>query len=350
MSTLKIVSLTKQFKGHTALSEVNLNISSGSFVSLLGPSGCGKTTLLRCVAGLETPTSGSILISGEDVTNLPPESRRVGMMFQSYALFPHMTVLENVRFGLRMLGGQSTREQRLAAKESLEVVRMAHLADRMPSQLSGGQQQRVALARAIAHKPRLLLLDEPLSNLDARLREDMQIELLELHRRLGLTTIFVTHDQEEAMSLSDTIVLMNSGQVEQIGTPEEIYQEPATRFAADFMGAANMLQGQVVDGEVLLSGAADTKIPAPHNARSGSGTLALRQEALQLFKSQPEGFDSAVPVNISTRVYRGADMVYVVKIGEVQLRVVSPVGQKAIETGDGWLAWNANDTRWYAGN
>jgi len=349
MSTLKISALTKEFKGHTALSEVSLDIESGSFVSLLGPSGCGKTTLLRCVAGLETPTGGSIVISGEDVTKLPPESRRLGMMFQSYALFPHMTVLENVRFGLRMQGKQGVKEQRALALKSLEVVRMEHLAERMPSQLSGGQQQRVALARAIAHEPRLLLLDEPLSNLDARLREDMQIELLELHRNLGLTTIFVTHDQEEAMTLSDTIVLMNAGRVEQIGTPEQIYRTPATRFAADFMGAANMLEGRVMDGRVQLDVLSDAKITAPADAGTGAGMLSIRQESMSLSADRPStGFDSFAAVAIRARVYRGADLVYVVQLGDKQLRVVTPASQPAVEVGEAWLTWNSADTRWFA--
>lgn len=341
MSTLTIEHLSKSFKSVEVLKDVSLHVDAGEFISLLGPSGCGKTTLLRCIAGLERVSSGQIRIGDREVTNLPPEQRHLGMMFQSYALFPHMSVRENVRFGLRMEGTRSKTEQRELTMGALERVQMAHLADRMPAQLSGGQQQRVALARAIAHTPALLLLDEPLSNLDARLREDMQIELKELHRSLGLTTIFVTHDQQEALSLSDRIVLMNGGRIEQLGTPDDIYLNPASVFAADFIGAANLIEAHRV-GAVAVTVEGSFEIPVP--AGEGDGYVMVRQEdmllAAHLDASTP------YPVQLVAQAFRGADVVYVVHFAGQQLKVVVPGHAGRIALGEAALGVRPGTARW----
>lgn len=345
MTKLTITSLTKEFSGTSVLKGIDITMPSGEFVSLLGPSGCGKTTLLRCIAGLESPSSGTIEIGGQDVTHLPPEKRHLGMMFQSYALFPHMSVIENVRFGLRMSGEKPKAEQKVLALRALERVQMDHLASRSPAQLSGGQQQRVALARAIAFEPRVLLLDEPLSNLDARLREDMQIELKELHRTLGLTTVFVTHDQEEAMSLSDRIVLMNRGVVEQEGAPADLYGSPRTPFAADFIGAANLLPAERVGNRATLAGA-DVHVPLSADGADGAGSVMLRQEDLHLAPAPFEG--APVPVEIVARVYRGADLVYVVELGGQRVRVVRPRHEGVLPEGPAALGWREGAPRWMA--
>ncbi|PKQ36364.1 MAG: ABC transporter ATP-binding protein [Actinobacteria bacterium HGW-Actinobacteria-11] len=345
MTTLTITALTKDFKGTSVLKGIDLSMRSGEFVSLLGPSGCGKTTLLRCIAGLESPSSGTIEIAGQDVTKLPPEKRHLGMMFQSYALFPHMSVVENVRFGLRMSGEKSKTEQKELAVRALERVQMGHLADRMPAQLSGGQQQRVALARAIAFEPRVLLLDEPLSNLDARLREDMQVELKELHRTLGLTTVFVTHDQEEAMSLSDRIVLMNAGVIEQEGAPAELYGAPRTPFAADFIGAANLLPATRSGAVATLDGTA-IQVPLTGAGPDGTGEVVLRQEDLRL--SPTVGAETPVNVDVVAHVYRGADIVYIVELAGKRMRVVRPRHEAPISEGAAGLGWRDGAVLWIA--
>ena len=343
MSTLTIDHVKKSFKATEVLKGVDLEVASGEFISLLGPSGCGKTTLLRCIAGLESVTSGRVLIGEQDVTNLPPEKRHLGMMFQSYALFPHMSVRENVRFGLRMEGKQSKKEQLEIATNALERVQMGHLADRMPTQLSGGQQQRVALARAIANTPSLLLLDEPLSNLDARLREDMQIELKELHRSLGVTTVFVTHDQEEALSLSDRIVLMNGGVVEQVGTPDEIYSTPKTAFAADFIGAANLLPAKK-QGQTVVTETGGHSLAVLSDAADGAGNVMVRQEDLLI--AAETGAETPIAVEILTKVYRGADVVYVVDFAGKHIRVIAPGHAAQIPVGSAAIGVRAGAAQW----
>ncbi|EKX57320.1 Putrescine transport ATP-binding protein PotA [Rhodobacter sp. AKP1] len=240
MTLLAISDITKSFAGHKALDHVTLDIRQGEFISLLGPSGCGKTTLLRTVAGFMTADKGRILIDGEDVSRLPPERRPLNTVFQNYALFPHMTVLENVAYGPRR-AGLSRAEADRRAEEALEMVGLAAMSHRNPAAMSGGQQQRVALARAIVNRPKLLLLDEPLSALDLQLRKRMQIELKQLQVQLGITFIFVTHDQDEAMAMSDRIAVMSAGRLEQCDAPEAIYRRPKTRFVAEFIGEANFL-------------------------------------------------------------------------------------------------------------
>ena len=244
MSALSFERLGKSYGDAAVVSDISLKIREGEFVSLLGPSGCGKTTILRMVAGLVEPSRGRILIGSDDVTALPPNKRGLGLVFQSYALFPHLTVFENIAFGLRrrkVAGAELDKR----VKEALAMVRLADFGERYPRQLSGGQQQRVAIARALAPRPRVLLFDEPLSNLDAQLRDEMQIELKRLQRGLGITTLFVTHDQGEALSMSDRVGVMAKGVMQQFATPEEIYHRPATGFVASFIGKPNRLPGTV---------------------------------------------------------------------------------------------------------
>lgn len=321
MANVRLTSIQKSFSKTPVLHGISLDIASGEFISLLGASGCGKTTLLRIVAGLESVTAGAVEIDGRDVTELPPEKRDIAMMFQSYALLPHLSVADNVRFPLRMRGIGNREEQAEKVKAALETVQLGHLAERKPRQLSGGQQQRVALARAIVSKPKVLLLDEPLSNLDARLREDMQVELIEIHQRLGLTTIFVTHDQEEALSLSDRIVLLNGGRIEQQGTPAEIYSQPATGFASNFIGSANLLPAEIVegpDGPVARFGDGQQLALAKSETARGAATVALRQEDLSL------SADGAGPkAKVRTRVFLGARNRYVMSLAGHPLRALT---------------------------
>jgi putative spermidine/putrescine transport system ATP-binding protein len=250
MSFLVLENLTKRFGQHLAVDRLSLEVEKGEFVSLLGPSGCGKTTTLQMIAGFAEPTSGAVRLAGSDLLAVKPARRGLGIVFQSYALFPHMTVGENVSFGLEMQGIASGERARRVA-ETLTLVGLGALAGRYPRQLSGGQQQRVALARALVIRPQILLLDEPLSNLDAKLREEMQIELRQIQRSVGTTTILVTHDQAEAMALSDRLVVMNQGRVEQIAAPHEAYERPATAFVAGFLGKTNLLDGATVRPEKI---------------------------------------------------------------------------------------------------
>ena len=319
---LELRGVTKSFElGPVAVAEFGLAVEAGELVSLLGPSGCGKTTTLRIIAGFARPDTGRVLIKGRDVTALPPDKRDVGLLFQSYALFPHMTVEGNVGYGLRMRRVPRLELARRVA-EALELVRLEALAGRYPRQLSGGQQQRVALARAIVIRPSLLLLDEPLSNLDAKLRQEMRAEIRELQRRLRLTTVFVTHDQEEALAVSDRVVVMNGGRVEQIGSPRSVYRHPQTLFVARFIGEGNFLDGRV--GPTTATGIrfrsdrglecvvreADTLI------EGAPSVLALRPEAIRVLE-EGEGaaaFDNRWPGTIEMATYLGATIVYRVRV------------------------------------
>ena len=285
MSFLEIRHLDKSFGPQRVVKEFNLNIEKGEFVSFLGPSGCGKTTVLRMVAGFETPTSGSILIEGKDIVAQRPSQRNIGMVFQSYALFPNMTVAENIAFGLKVARLPKLEiETRVA--EMLQLIKLPQLAKRYPYQISGGQQQRVALARALATKPKVLLLDEPLSALDAKIRVSLREEIRSLQRKLGITTIFVTHDQEEALSISDRIVVMNEGGSEQIGSPAQIYNHPATSFVASFIGTLSLLKSSIVepqDGIVSIDGQQVRGGKSIGDARRGeTWSVALRPESLRL--------------------------------------------------------------------
>ena len=276
---VRLEGVEKSFDGRTrVVDRVELVVEPGEFFALLGPSGCGKTTTLRMIAGFEEPDAGRILIAGDDVTQMPVHRRDLGMIFQSYALFPHRTVAENVAFGLRMRGLAKS-EISARVGQALRQVALEGYEDRRPSQLSGGQQQRVALARAIVIRPRVLLCDEPLAALDRKLRQSMQLELKGLQQRLGVTTIFVTHDQEEAMTISDRIAVMNAGAIEQIGTPREIYDRPRTRFVCDFIGETNLFTGDWRDGALVINGKV---VPTPTNEGSGRATIAIRPERIQL--------------------------------------------------------------------
>ncbi|WP_439528840.1 ABC transporter ATP-binding protein [Pannonibacter sp.] len=285
MAYLELKNLKKSFGPTTVVKDFDLSVGQGEFISLLGPSGCGKTTVLRMVAGFEIPTSGSIVIDGQDVTRVKPNGRNIGMVFQAYALFPNMTVAQNVAFGLKIKGmGRADIDARV--REMLKLIGLPDLGNRFPFQLSGGQQQRVALARALAPSPRVLLLDEPLSALDAKIRVSLRTEIREIQRELGITTIFVTHDQEEALSMSDRIVVMYGGVAEQVGNPHEVYNRPRTRFVANFVGTLNTLDATVRDadaGTLTMAGVDLTLPEGGLQAKSGERlTVALRPEAVQL--------------------------------------------------------------------
>jgi putative spermidine/putrescine transport system ATP-binding protein len=284
MAYLDLNHLRKTFGNTVAVDRFDLHVERGEFVSFLGPSGCGKTTTLRMVAGFEQPTEGQIVIDGEDMTDVPPNKRRLGMVFQSYALFPNMTVADNIAFGLKMQKAPSA-QIKDRVKEMLALIQMPDYGERYTYQLSGGQQQRVALARALAIQPRVLLLDEPLSALDAKIRDELRNEIRRIQQTLGITTIYVTHDQEEALSLSDRVVVMNLGRVEQIGTPIEIYNQPATAFAAAFVGTVNTLRGIATqDSQTVLVDGKPVKVsaPAPHKRAGEPVAIHLRPENVLL--------------------------------------------------------------------
>ena len=285
MSFLTLTHIQKSFGPVQVVHDFNLSIEKGEFVSFLGPSGCGKTTVLRMIAGFEIPSGGTIVINGKDQTTLRPNQRNIGMVFQAYALFPNMNVFDNVAFGLKV-AGKPKAEIEARVKEMLGLIKLDHLADRFPYQMSGGQQQRVALARALAPKPQVLLLDEPLSALDAKIRVSLREEIRAIQRQLGITTVFVTHDQEEALSISDRIVVMNQGRADQIGAPFEIYNRPATKFVANFVGTLSTLEATVADpsaNSVRIGDNVVTLAEPLGAAKAGDRvTLALRPEALAL--------------------------------------------------------------------
>jgi iron(III) transport system ATP-binding protein len=305
---LALEGVRKEFGSFTAIPDLSLSIEPGQLVTLLGPSGCGKTTVLRMLAGLESPTRGRIVIGGQDVTRLPANRRDVSMVFQSYALFPHMNVADNVAYGLES-GGMRPAEAKETAARGLDLVGLANLGERLPAELSGGQQQRVAVARALVLEPQVLLLDEPLSNLDARLRRRVRTEIRELQQRLGFTAVYVTHDQEEALAVSDRIVVMREGRVAQDGTPRELYEAPASEFIADFIGEANVVDCTVVsaaDGQAELSlGELRLTVPA-RSARPGPARLAIRSNAVML---APE-HKAALAGKVASSAYLGDHVEY----------------------------------------
>lgn len=302
--------IVKHYGDVTAVGPLSFTVDDGEFVSLLGPSGCGKTTTLNIIAGLLQPAAGRVVIAGQDVTDLEPRHRGMGVVFQSYALFPHRTVFQNVAFGLRMR--KVPREEiRTRVRRMLEIVGLPGVEDRLTDQLSGGQRQRVALARALVIEPRILLLDEPLSNLDAQLRKRMRQELRDLQQRVGITTVFVTHDQDEAFEMSDRVILLNHGRIEQSGRPEDIYDTPASRFAAEFIGNVNLLEGHVVgaDGPQVMVAVSETLKLSGVAARPGFTPrepvyLMLRPERIDLHRQPPNGQD-ALSARIRRRVFSG---------------------------------------------
>ncbi len=300
---VQLVGVRKRFGGVVAVNDVSVEIPRGTIFSLLGPSGCGKTTTLRLVAGFEQPDAGEVYIRGARVTSMPPYRRDFSMVFQSYALFPHLTVAQNVAFGLRMRR-VARGDRARGVDEALELVKLRALADRYPRQLSGGQQQRVALARAIVVKPAVLLLDEPLGALDKLLREEMQVELRSLQQRLGITAVFVTHDQEEALTLSDRVAVMRNGVIEQIGAPREIYDRPRNAFVASFLGASNFIDGVVVAREAasIVVETPGTRISVPGDKAAGERVrIAVRPERLRMARTDAHG----LPATIRDIVYRG---------------------------------------------
>lgn len=330
MEAVTLRHVSKFYDRSKAVDDVSLQIQKGEFLTLLGPSGCGKTTTLRLISGLVIPDQGAILLGGTDVTNLPVHRRNIGMAFQSHALFPHMTVGENIGFGLKMRGvGRAERDQK--AREALELVRLSDFADRIPSQLSGGQQQRIALARALVFRPHVLLLDEPFGALDRKLREIMQTELRDLTRKIGMTSIFVTHDQEEALILSDRIAVMNRGKIEQIGVPGDIFERPATPFVADFMGFGNVLAGSVSSlndkSAIVMVDRVPVEVDYPTDlALRQSASIAIRAEHIKL---HPTGrHDSPTHQGtVSSASYQGVVCAYRIKLdgfGDQDLVVREP--------------------------
>ncbi len=317
-----------------ALNDVSVSILEGEFFTLLGPSGCGKTTLLRLIAGFEMPSSGTILLNGQDISYLPPNKRPVNTVFQSYALFPHLTVAENIGFGLQMQGRPKS-EVTATVKRMLELVKLEPLANRKSSQLSGGQQQRVALARALAPSPKVLLLDEPLSALDLKLRKEMQIELKRLQLETGITFIFVTHDQEEALTMSDRIGVMSAGKLQQVGSPRDIYNKPVNRFVASFIGETNFLPASRKGSSLVLAGG--HSVDAPAGGTDGQHvTITVRPEQVRLVDSAESG---AIPAKVTSLVYFGTDTHCYMALAdgtEIIARLQSPA------TGEAGLAQGQN--------
>jgi len=305
MARLQLSNLTKCYGEFKAADEISLDIADGEFLVLLGPSGCGKTTTLRIIAGFVEPTSGNVHLGGHDITALPPWKRNAGLVFQSYALFPHMTVAENVAFGLEM---RKTPKAEMAPKvmEALRLVRLDQLGDRLPRQLSGGQQQRVALARALVFHPDVLLLDEPLSNLDAKLRQDVRVEIRELQRKLGLTTVMVTHDQEEALTMADRLVVMSEGRIRQIGSQQDLYERPSEKFVADFVGRSTFIDGRM-DGPGRFVSAGGLAI-ACEGTCTGNASLALRPERLALMPASIPALDNSFPGSVEFISYLGSQV------------------------------------------
>ncbi len=331
----------KRFGATVAVDDVTLTVEPGELLTLLGPSGCGKTTTLRIVAGLEVPTTGRVSIDGDDVTALPPHARDVSMVFQSYALFPHLSVFENVAYGLRILRRPEA-ELRRAVAEALALTGLDGLEGRAPSALSGGQQQRVAVARALALRPRVLLFDEPLSNLDAKLRKRMRGEIRALQQRLGITALYVTHDQAEALAISDRIAVMEAGRVRQLAAPMEVYTRPATRFVADFIGEANFLPGEVVGrderGVRVRIGPAVVTVPDAA-AAVGRVTLVARPEAIRIHTVEP-GSGNGLPGEIERAAYLGTAAEYVVATPVGPVAVTDPLMPEGLLT-PGTKVWLA---------
>jgi spermidine/putrescine transport system ATP-binding protein len=323
---VELRNISKRFGGFTALQEISFEIAEGEFMTFLGPSGCGKTTCLRLISGFDTPSTGEVFIGGKDVTFDPPYRRSVNQVFQSYALFPHLSIYENISFGLRMKK-VSTADIKKRVDRVVEMISLQEFVSRKPAQLSGGQRQRVALARAIVCEPKVLLLDEPLSALDAKLRGQMRIELKQLQKRLGITFIFVTHDQEEALTMSDRVAVIDAGRVEQIGTVEEIYYKPASRFVATFIGETNIVEAEVLrDGHGLLhcriEGGLELDVKAGAGSAGGKLLLSLRPEKIRLYRTLPVGAN-AFPGRILVEVFKGAvDDLTVVVAGGLELRAL----------------------------
>jgi putative spermidine/putrescine transport system ATP-binding protein len=303
MAKLEIQNLVKRYGDFHAVRDVSLSVADGEFLVLLGPSGCGKTTTLRMVAGFIEPSGGQVMLGGTDITQLPPWKRNAGMVFQSYALFPHLTVAQNVAFGLEMRKVPRAEIDK-RVEETLALVRLEGYGGRLPRQLSGGQQQRVALARALAIHPDVLLLDEPLSNLDAKLRQEVRVEIRELQQRMGLTTVMVTHDQEEALTMADRLVVMNEGSVRQVGSQRDLYERPADRFVAGFVGRSTFLEGTVEAPGRFRSDGGLSLVCA--GGAPGKASLSLRPERLEIAAAILPGLDNCLPGTVEFVSYLGA--------------------------------------------
>ncbi|MDK3018579.1 ABC transporter ATP-binding protein [Pseudodonghicola flavimaris] len=340
MSSVTLKNIVKRFGNFTAVHQANLEIPEGAFVTLLGPSGCGKTTNLRMIAGLLDPTEGEILIGGKRVNDIPIHKRNLGIVFQNYALFPHKTVAENVAFGLKY---RDVPKSEIAGRvqAALELVQLPQVGDRYPKALSGGQQQRIALARAIVIEPDVLLLDEPLSALDANLREDMRVELKRIQDKIGVTTVFVTHDQSEALAMSDKIVVMSAGRIEQVGTPEEVYNTPASEFVANFLGASNIIEARSATGEaggVTFDTPAFGRVTVPAaraaGVAGGPAKLVLRAEKLTLLEpgSDTAGLIAA-PAQVETVDYQGQTVRYFIRLGDRQLQAINLIDERPFPQG-----------------
>ncbi len=349
MALLEIIAASKRFAATDAVDQVSLSVDEGEFFALLGPSGCGKTTLLRLIAGFETPDSGQILIDGVEMGAVPPYARPVNMMFQSYALFPHLDVAGNIAFGLRQEGMERRRRDARVA-EMLALVQMSDYARRRPHELSGGQKQRVALARALAKMPKLLLLDEPLAALDRKLREETRLELTGIQERVGTTFLVVTHDQEEALGMASRIAVMSRGRLVQTGPPAEIYERPNSRFVADFVGAVNLFEGEVVAGFnalwLRISGT-EQPIPLPQPVQPPTGSrlvLAVRPEKLLLSTERPEGF--ALAATIASVSYQGGQStIHLATRSGLSLRAHLPsAAAQGLDRGTAvWASWAPED-------
>ena len=347
---LQIQDVVKDFAGYKAVNNVSLDIAKGEIFALLGSSGCGKTTLLRMLAGFETPTSGRIVLNGQDLAGIPPYDRPLNMMFQSYALFPHLTVWDNIAFGLRREGWAKDKvAERVEAM--LKLVQLGKFGKRKPHQLSGGQQQRVALARSLAKQPQLLLLDEPLGALDKKLREETQIELVNIIHEVGVTCVMVTHDQEEAMTMTSRIAVMSEGRFLQVGSPADIYETPATRFVADFIGNVNLMDGKVTVDEPdhVVIDCADCRHYVGHGITGTLGmpvSVALRPEKIGLQRDKPADEFNAVAGTIQELSYFGASSVYRVKLASGQVLAVSMANterqrEDQFQRGDAvWATWS----------
>ncbi len=348
MTNVDITSVAKTYGQTPVLADITNHFAEGSFTSLLGPSGSGKTTLLRIVAGFITPDSGKVAIGGADVTDTPVYARNIGMVFQSYALFPHMTVAQNVAFGLARRGIRGAEARKLVDR-ALEMVRLPDFGERRPKQLSGGQQQRVALARAVVIQPSVLLLDEPLSALDRRLRQEMQVELKRIQRETGLTTIFVTHDQEEALALSDKVAILDRGRIVQMGPPAEVYEQPKTRFAAEFLGDTNFLKGTVADGALRLSDGTLIRTGAPLPATGAAAMVAVRPEKMRIVAADGagDGAENRLSARIDHVIYAGPALTYALTASDgTALKIFAQNSTGAIhaEGSDVSLVWQPAHT------
>ena len=341
--------VNKSYGSALAVDDLDLSIAPGQFVTLLGPSGCGKSTTLRMLGGFETPTSGEIFLDGKAISHLPPNKRNVNIVFQDYALFPHLSVARNIAFGLE-LKGMASDAIHARVMELLGLVKLQDFADRMPDQLSGGQRQRVALMRALAPDPNVLLLDEPLSALDAKLRHEMQLELKSIQKTTGKTFLFVTHDQEEALTMSDVVVVMNKGRIEQMGSPDDLYARPRSRFVADFIGQSNFLEMTVqsVDGDIATLEWLGTPIRAVTNGSSHAAgsraVVALRPEAVSCSTEKPQD-RLALEGRIESRVFKGAHTVLSIRLdhGATIIAQIDPVSLSNLTTEDVWVTWRDRD-------